>query len=292
MPAWTPPHPAPAPARVAPPPAARGWFRWASSGAIGLIETDQRERFRLRLGGRTVLTLDGAFDAPTLDDLAVARGLLATVEGRRAVVRRIAPNGRAGRARTLGPAWYRGRIVAAVAPNGRAVVAWASSDGGEEIGRPLRVYAAVREAGAAGFGPAQLLDTAHVLGPSTGHLRLAVDARAALLSWSVPDHHHQRRLRLARAGARGGFGAPVELAPQSHLAAVALRADGTALVAWAQGYGVRAAVAGPGAALGPPARLSTGDRAHGVEAAFTRGGRPRVTWRTRRPPSRRLTAVG
>ena len=289
MPAWSHPVPAPAVHRAARPPADPDWIAWRASAGLAAIEYDDEDRFRLRVRGSTVAQLEGDSLNPGLDDVAAVRErggrvLVATVEGLRVVLR----EGR--RVRTLGPAKGRGRVIAAAAPNGRAVVAWSTYDRGIEIGTALRVYVAVREPGARHFGRARLLDRARVLGCSFGHLRLALNARAAVLSWSVPGHRHRRPVRVARAGAHGGFGAPVRLG-NAYLAAVALRADGTALAAWAQDYGAVAALARPGHPFGAPEHISDGDRAHNVRAAFTAAGRARVEWGTHRPPQARYSAV-
>jgi len=288
MPVWSHPVPVPAVHHVAPPLGADG-IRWASSGPGAIDYDGDTGRFTLKVDGRRLAVREGDNLNPGFDDVAVAREpdgrlLVATVEGRRLVLRD------GSRFRTLGPAKGRGRVVAAVAANGRAAVAWATYDEGIEINDPLRIYAAVREPGARRFGRARLLDTAEVIGSSFGHLRLALNARAAVLSWSTRRHRHRRPVRVVRAGARGGFGTPVRLA-DAYLAAVALRADGTALAAWAQHYGAVAALARPGRAFGAPERISDGDRAHGVHAAFTPDGRAEVVWGTHRPPSRRLLAI-
>jgi hypothetical protein len=270
---WSHPVPAPAPRHAAP---------------LAAIDNDGDGRFTLKVNGRSVAVRPGDDMNPGFDDVAAAREpggrvLVATVEEHRVVLRE------GNRVRTLGPANGRGKIVAAVARNGRAVVAWGTLDGGIEINSALRIYAAVREPGSRRFGRARLLDTARVLGCSFGHLQLALNARAALLSWSVPDHHHHRPVKVARAGRRGGFGAPVRLG-NAYLAAVALKPDGTALGAWAQNYGAVAALARPGHGFGALERISDGDRAHDMDAGFTADGRPQVVWKTRRP-ARRLTAL-
>jgi hypothetical protein len=278
---------------------AAGWERSAASsvpGAAALIEWTDADRFRLRVvvGDRKLTLRDEQGDSP-LDDVAIAvaddgSALVAYAEDRAVLALRVSAGGRAGPETTLG--WAAGvtDVVAGVAPGGRAVVAWGTHDGGEELNQPNRFFAAVRDPGTATFARAVELDRSRVITTGTGHLRLTVNRRAALLLWNVVERAHHRRVHAARAGARNGFGPPVDLGDGTPGAA-ALGADGTALAAWTASYHAYAAVGPPGKALGRREAVSDADRAFDLQATFDSSGRPQLRWTTHRPPQGHFTAI-
>jgi hypothetical protein len=284
----------------------KDWTTWRASAAsaggrsvVAAIEIggDGRARLRVAAAGRTLtlVRLRGGSDYPPLADVAVAldergRALVVYAEPHRVRALTLTAAGRPGPARTLGPAYGVATVVAAVAPGGRAVVAWGTYDAGEEIDQPCRIFAASRDAGGARFASARQLDRGGVRGRSTGHPHLAVTSRGALLTWNVVEPHHHRPVRVARAAARGGFG-PARTLGEGTAGDVAMRADGTALVAWTQDFRAYAALVRPGGAFGRAEAVSDRDRAQDLHAAFDRAGRARLEWATRRPPNASFVAT-
>jgi hypothetical protein len=297
-PPWSTPLPgAPAP-RAARLPKQRGWEVWASDavpGAAAAIEWDTHHRYRLRVaaGGR-VVTLAAAemtLDVPPLQDIAVSRdagGRVLVAWAGDSSVR--AQELGAGPARSVGRAYGVTSVVAGLGEGGRAVVAWGTHDGGEELNRANRVYAAVRDAGVAAFAPSTELDRAGTKTYATPRLELAVTRRASLLAWNVRNRWRHRPVRVARAGERGGFGDAVTLG-EGTPGSVALRADGEALVSWTQDYRAYAALAAPGRLPGRAEIVSDADRAFALDASFGGDGHARLAWTTHRPPQARYSAV-
>jgi hypothetical protein len=125
---------------------------------------------------------------------------------------------------------------------------------------------------------------------ATPRLELAVTRRASLLAWNVTERRRHRPVRVARAGARGGFGEAVTLGDGTP-GSVALRADGASLVSWTQDYRAYAALAAPGRLPSRPEIVSDADRAFALAATFGSDGRARLAWTTHRPPQARYAAV-
>ncbi len=267
-------------------------LRWRA-GAAAAIEWDAHHRYRLRVaaGGR-VVTLAAAeveSDVPPRQDVAVSRDangrvLVAWADETSVCV------WEPGVARWVGRANGVTSVVAGLANHGRAIVAWGTHDGGEELNRPNGIYAAVRDAGATSFAPAVELDRAGTKTYATPRLELAVTRRASLLAWNVTERRRHRPVRVARAGARGGFGEAVTLGDGTP-GSVAVRADGAALVSWTQDYAAYAALAAPGRLPSRPEIVSDADRAFALAAAFGGDGRARLAWTTHRPPQARYFAV-
>jgi hypothetical protein len=273
--------PAPAPILAAP-----GWREGVTSaagGARAIIEYTGSEAFRLRVAfrgrTRTLARYDRSdFLNPALTDVALAAagdGSVLVVysegyaEGNRVRALTLAPNGRFGRARTIGRTLGFANVEAAVAPNGRAVVAWSTTDTGLEINLPARVLVTTRERGAAHFTGPRELDRARKVSDATPEPKLAVTSDDALLLWNATG----RGLRAARGSLRDdvrlGAGRP---------GAVALRADGAALATWLRDGRVYAAMARPGGPFGRAEPVSDRTEAEDLDAAFDADGRPLVTW--------------
>jgi|tagenome__1003787_1003787.scaffolds.fasta_scaffold20643585_1 hypothetical protein len=277
----------------------RGWFVYASDavpGAAAAIETDADDRYRVRVaaGARnvTLATADGSTsDHPPLQDVAIGRDavgrvLVAWADDTSVRVQELGT----GPARRVGRAYGVTTVVAGLADSGRAVVAWGTHDGGEELNRANRIYVAVRDAGTASFAPAVELDRADMKTYVVPRLELAVTRRASLLAWNLRERRQRRPVRVARAGERGGFGEAVTLGDGTP-GAVAVRADGEALVSWTQDYRAYAALAAPGRLPGRPEIVSDADRAFALAATFGSDGRARLAWTTHRPPQARYSAV-
>ncbi len=274
-------HPIPAPLAAAP-----GWREGVTSaagGARAIIEYTGSEDFRLRVAlrgrTRTLARYDRSdFLNPALTDVALAAagdGSALVVysegyaEGNRVRALNLAPNGRFGRARTIGRTLGFANVEAAMAPNGRAVVAWSTTDTGLEINLPARVLVTTRERGATHFTRPRELDRSRKVSEATPEPKLAVTADDALLLWNATG----RGLRAARGPLREdvrlGRGRP---------GAVALRADGAALATWIRDGRVVAAVAEPGEAFGRAEAVSDRAEAEDLDATFDAAGRPLVTW--------------
>lgn len=150
---------------------------------------------------------------PGITDAALAAApdggyLLAWAVPKRVLAAEIAPGGALGPATGIGPADSVTSVLAGVARNGRAVIAWATQDGGEERNRPLNVRAAIRPRAGAAFGHPRLLDRGHSIESPEGGISLAVapDGRA-LLAWADVLGHVERRFPLytTLTGRTGGF---------------------------------------------------------------------------------------
>jgi hypothetical protein len=178
-----------------------------------------------------------------------------------------------------------------MAHGGRAVVAWDSQDVGEEANEAYRVYAAVRSAGSARFGAAQLLDPGGPAIRSPGRVALGLGRDgSAVVAWSSPRGSFaggiSSAVRVASAGPRGRFGLQRELAPSGAVGEVAVGAGGAALVVWSQlapeeePVDVIAALRPGGAsAFGAPEAVSPSERAHDPSVAFDpRTGHAVVAW--------------
>jgi murein DD-endopeptidase MepM/ murein hydrolase activator NlpD len=185
-----------------------------------------------------------------------------------------------GRVETIrsDPAFF-ARLRTAVASSGRAYVAWAAqflSEGGDR--GPGFYEAAVRPAGRR-FRRAQRLDRVGA-DRYVGGLDLGLTGRGrAIVAWA------SGRVRVAEAGASGGFGAPQDLstAPLDEDLTPPGGVDlfttdgGARLVTWTvAGPAIQAAFAPGGGAFGPPEDVGAGEQA--------RAGWPfMLAWQDHRP---------
>lgn len=233
-------------------------------------------------------------------DLVMAYSIGPRTEGSRlAVAARVRRPGRSfGRAQVLGPRLENSSLAAATAPSGRAVVVWASQDGGEEVHSPWIVRAAIRPARGR-FGRAVAIDPGDA--PERAPKRLAVavapdgSATAAWSSVRGGGVELQFPVRTATASVTGGFGPITQLAETGLVGSVATAADGTTLLTWAdrapdypslepERGDIFAALRPPGAsALGPPETVSSPelyDTPPAAAAFDPRTGRPTAVWPT------------
>jgi hypothetical protein len=248
--------------------------------AVAWIESEGEDVQRLRLArGDQVVTLSRSteFDAlnPALSGLALAfepdgELLVAFGEGPRVRAVTVSPLGTVGRTVTLGATIQFTQAVAEVAANGRAVVAWATQDGGIEANRPVQVRAATRQPGR-WFTEAQLVSSgtsADPLEPAPLDLALAVaDNGRAALQWG--DLTGSRRSGGFRhAVLVGELGQePRRLTRDGEVRDVAIRADGTILAVFVSGGRLRAVIGERRVDLG---------RADDARAFFDTTGRPTV----------------
>lgn len=176
------------------------------------------------------------------------------------------PSGGFGAVQTLGR--HRGRVElqAAVSPAGRAVVAWETDDGGEEISRTKVVWAALRPAGSRRFRRAQLLDPGTIAASSDPGIRVGMDVRGrATVAWNqtqAPEANLVRLVRIATTGATGRFRRSDQVTGDGRLLDLAVAPDGRAVIVFASAQGTRI-----DAAVRPLAAPTFGP----VEAVVARG---------------------
>jgi hypothetical protein len=145
-----------------------------------------------------------------------------------------------GRTLVVGPHAGFARMAAAVTERGRVIVAWGTQDGGEQADTPWIVRAATLAPGSLRFSVAQTLDPGGGVNRPVGDIALAVapDGRATV-AWSGVRRTSGPDLAFpvttATSDGAGRFGRATELAPSGAVGDVAVRADGAAIVAWAQG---------------------------------------------------------
>ena len=203
---------------------------------------------------------------------------------------------RLGRPQFLGNRRENSTIAAAVAPSGRAVVVWASQDGGEEVNSPWIVRAAIRPPrGRFRRGPAIDPGDAPHRVPHRLAVAMAPDGTATAAWGNVRGSEIDRRLpvRTATAPPSGGFGRISQLADTGLLGSVTTAANGTTLITWtnqALGYtfpgpepgDVLAALRPAGAlAFGSPETVSSAeleDTGPAAAAFNPRTGQPAVVW--------------
>ena len=247
-------------------------------------------------------------------DLVMAYGIGRRTAGSPlAVAARVRRAGRRlGRQQFLGNRRENSTMAAAVAPSGRAVVVWASQDGGEEVHSPWIVRAAIRPPrGRFSRGTAIDPGDAPYRVPHRLAVTMARDGSATAAWGSVrgPEIGGQFPVRTATAPPTGGFGPITQLAEIGILGSLVTAADGTTLITWANtalGYGfpepepgdVLAAFRSPGtSAFGLPETVSSPefeDIAPAAAAFDPRTGRPTVVWRagSNRTPSSLTGPIG
>ena len=216
-------------------------------GVVAWLEEADGTALRLSRDGAppvTIATGEGLGDNPYVSDYAlVATGagfLLAWAEPKRVRAVEIGADGVPGPVKELGTADSISDLGAGVAANGRAVVAWATQDGGEERNRPLRVYAAQRPQAGAPFAPARTLSRGHRIDSPQSGLEVAVapDGRA-LVVWGDVVGRDVDRLRYPLyatvAGPTGRLGRVRRIATQAGLQTVAISSRGAALVVFYRG---------------------------------------------------------
>ncbi|MCU0314475.1 MAG: hypothetical protein MUC84_10510 [Solirubrobacteraceae bacterium] len=276
---------------------------WAASGggtcATSSIRVALRRPGAAAFGAPQVLRGSGRNETPSV---AVGQGgdLLAAWarrigEGRTVIEARVRRAGAPwGPVERLGTSTVAGPIRTALLQNGRAIVAWGAQSINESTGLRASFQVAVRAAGARAFSATQTLEqvaTAVQYPPRLGPV-LAVAGREALIAWTGRDGGAWR-VRVARSGASGRFGAAQTVSPAGAvLGDLAALPDGTALVAWARlddeglpvaGVGAAARRAGAGA-FGPAVTVNPGALRLPGAALDPVSRRPTVAWAERLGP--------
>ncbi len=207
-----------------------------------------------------------------------------------------------GRTLAAGPHSGYAQTAAAMTAAGRLVVAWGTQDGGEEANRPWIVRAATLAPCARRFSRAQTLDAGGGISAAEGDVVAAADPRGrATVAWSAVRGRGASLtfpVMTAAAGADGRFAAPQELAPSGAVGGIAVRADGAAVVTWADLVRYQttdramAAVRPAGAtAFGAPEPIAAPDVAGPPVVAFDPAtGRPTAAWPAR--PAGRDPSLG
>ncbi|MDA0183208.1 hypothetical protein OJ997_23055 [Solirubrobacter phytolaccae] len=230
--------------------------------------------FRVVVDGRTVDTAKTPFSPPNLAVAFAPDGAVLVAYSVPKAVRAvlIPRDGKPGKPIELGPASDVSAVAADIGSGGRAIVAWSTTDGGEERNEHRRVYAVSGRAGR--FGHAQRVDRAahrNSMEFSTTQIRLAVAPNGrALLMWSTianEDDQDRDTVRVAQAGTSGRFGKPRQLTDDGTVGDVAIRSNGDTLTVWRTPAGLFAA----------PGEQIT-DKATEPRASF-RDGKPYVEWR-------------
>jgi hypothetical protein len=224
--------------------------------------------------------------------------------GRRTVGTVVALTGRRGalRRQLLGPQSGVTDVRAATSRSGRAVVAWATQDGGEEANQPYVVRAAIRERGERRFGRARVVDPGAGRRRPAGTFELALGRDGgALMTWSQvagDGSEGPNPVVVASAAPGARFGRPAVLDPDGAAGDVAIAPDGRAIAVWSrilrgnlqQPDQVFAALRPAGSAAFAAAEAVSADGVAGrPSAAFDPAtGRPAVAWSERpgevRPP--------
>jgi hypothetical protein len=200
----------------------------------------------VRVDGQTVDMARDGYDAP---ELAVAfapdGSVLVAYSVDKAVRAVLVTDGRPGEPITLGPASNISAVAAEIGSGGRGVVAWSTIDAGEERNERRRVYAVTGRGRR--FGRAQRVDRAKHLNIaefSSTEIRLAVAPNGrALLMWSTAatgDEDDRYTVRVAEAPRSGRFRTPRQLSSNGTVGDVAIRGDGSKLVAWTDEEGLHA----------------------------------------------------
>jgi hypothetical protein len=220
---------------------AAAWTAYRSEGLESVTGT-----YRVLVDGQTVDTVHVAYNPP---DLAVAfapdGSVLVAYSVDKAVRAVVITDGRPSLPITLGPASNVSTVAAEIGSGGRAVVAWTTIDAGEERNERRRVYAVTGRDGR--FGRAQRVDRAKHLNIaefSSSEIRLAVAPNGrALLMWSTAatgDEDDRYTVRTAGASRSGHFGKPRQLSSNGDVGDVAIRSDGSKIVAWTDDEGLHA----------------------------------------------------
>jgi hypothetical protein len=202
-----------------------------------------------------------------------------------------------GRTLAVGPHAGFARMATAVTERGRVIVAWGTQDGGEQADKPWIVRAATLAPRSHRFSVAQTLDPGGGVSPAVGGVVLAVAPHGrATVAWSAVRRTSGRDLAFpvtsATSDNAGRFGQATELAPSGAVGDVAVRADGAAIVTWAQGMiagdsvlpnQAFAAVRPAGAtSFAPTEAIADPDIASPPTVAFDpSSGRPTVAWAAR-----------
>lgn len=237
-----------------------------------------------RFGRASVIVGTGSLSAPAVGvgargDVVVA--FQRTVDGEQRVAARMRRAGHSfGKIDDFGPSAGIADIDAAVARSGRAVVAWKTFDGGEEVNLPTQVYAAVKPAGPRRFRTAQQLDPGDARNGTPGTVAVATadDDGTATVGWSARTGSGSAAIlpvRFATTDARAVFGEAQDLPGASGaLRDVAVADDGTAAIAWSargaavfEAGGLTAAVRPASALAFGPAELVSADPAESTGTA-------------------------
>jgi hypothetical protein len=170
-------------------------------------------------------------------------------------------------------------VTVAAGSGGRAAVAWGTQDGGEERNVPYVVRATTKARGAADFAPARLVDPGGAVADPPGRLGLALSADdRALLVWDQATGEDQTVTRYADAPADGSFGRGIVMRDGVQLAGLAMKPDGTAVVALTDGGSLelrrRTAAGTDFVPTAPP----TFDRVWSSDVVFHAGGELLVAW--------------
>jgi len=224
------------------------------------IEVDDGEResdrFTLRLaapeaGGPTT-TLDTRFgvfpQGPGITAVRLApesrgRLLMAWSSAFRVRVAEVAAGGAVSRPQILGRAASRVDLAADTAPSGRAVVAWGSTDGGEERTVPYVVRGTLRRAGAARFARVTTLDPGGaVIEPSSPIFARVAPDGGVVAGWINQSKGRRTALtlRLVRtAPATTRFGKPHNVVRAKGVSDLRPTASGGAAVATVDAHMIR-----------------------------------------------------
>jgi hypothetical protein len=195
---------------------------------------------------------------------------------------------RPGPQQVLGPHHGSAAVELAVAAGGRTVIAWKSSDLGEEVNLPTEVWAATRRPGSRRFRRAQRLEgngSAPIV--SSGYLDLATGADGeALVAWSATSRSGHPLVEAASARPGRRFGAVQRVAADGIEVAVALARDGRATITWVSSQepqsGIQVFAArrpGREQPFGPPEPVSPPEAAQNPAVAYDPSTRqPLIAW--------------
>ncbi len=200
-------------------------------------------------------------------------------------------NGRFGPTLRVGRGDGSAQVSAAISNGGQTIVAWGSQDGGEEANEPWIVRSARLSRGGRRFSATQTLDRGSAAARPEGTIALAfTPGGKATVAWSAVAARSTFPVMAAAAKRGGRFGPPQRLAPSGAVGAVAVRADGAAVVAWSALLGSQQPVQVFGS-LRPPGAEAFGapEAIGGVEAGFAPplvafdpvSGRPTTAWGAR-----------
>ena len=208
------------------------------------------------------------------------------------------------RRKGFGPTMTAGRgggvvnATVAISNVGETVVVWGSQDGGEQADKPWVVRAARLARGGRRFSATQTLDPGSAAARPEGRIALAfTPGGRATVAWSAVGARNTFPVMAATAASRRRFGPAQVLASSGAVGAIAVRADGAAVIAWSRLVGSQQPVQVFGSvrvpnvpAFGAPEQI--GDLEMGffppIVAFDPASGRPTVAWGSRPP----MTVLG
>jgi hypothetical protein len=182
---------------------------------------------------------------------------------------------------------------AAVSNGGDTIVAWGSQDAGEEANEPWVMRTARLKRGTRRFSVAQTLDPGSAIGRPEGRIALAfTPGGKATIAWSAVGAQNTFPVMAAAAKHGGRFEQAQQLAPSGAVGAVAVRADGAAVVVWSKLAGPQQPIQVFGSvrpagttAFGSPEPIGNPDAAISppLVALDPASGRPTAAWAARPP---------